>query len=373
MKNTSLYVHIPFCKRKCRYCDFYSVVYDKGLANDYIDVLTEQVNLLHDKQYSFDTVYVGGGTPSVLDNEQIQNLLSAVHVNEGGEYTVEINPESVDFEKLCLIKNCGVNRLSVGVQSFNDDVLKFLGRPHDSNKALDAVNLAQECGFENVSIDLIYAVPGKTMEMWEDELKIAVKLPIKHISLYSLTYEEGTPLYRALMQKEFLAVHEEDDDQMYRFAQKFLKKHGFNQYEISNFAKKGYESKHNSMYWRNEEYVGLGAGAVEYFNGQRRRHVSSVKEYIQNHTKNKEIFEDVEELPKDRFVLETAILNLRSINGIDFDLFLKKTGYDIRTLKGKEIQQLLAEDLLEYFENKKGLRLTEKGLGFYDHVARELL
>lgn len=372
-EKTSLYVHIPFCRKKCSYCDFNSIDYDQNLATEYIAVLVEQINSLKEKNYEFSTVYVGGGTPSILDIDLIEQLLSCLELLEAKEFTVEVNPESTNFEKLCLMKNCGVNRLSMGVQSFDDEILKFLGRAHDSKRAIETVKTIHDVGFDNLSIDLIYAVPGMDEKNWKSQLKQAIKLPIKHISLYSLSYEEGTPLYCSMIKDEFKTIKEDEDSAMYIQAQEFLAAHNFVQYEVSNFAKPGFESAHNSMYWRNEQYFGLGAGAVQYIKKTRSVQLRSVKNYIDSYNSNTEAYEDSETLkPKER-ALETAMLNMRSIKGIDFDVFFNKTRYDIQALKDKEIKQLINEGLVEYIDNKIGIRPTTKGFAFQNHIARELL
>lgn len=372
-EKTSLYIHIPFCVKKCSYCDFYSVEYEEELASDYVAVLAEQISKLRKDKYDFQTVYVGGGTPSVLGDDLLEQFMTCAELLSPNEFTVELNPESLTFAKLCLLRNCGVNRLSMGVQSFDDKVLKFLGRPHDKDKAIAAVKMASDAGFDNLSIDLIYAVPGMDLMLWKEQLKQAIKLPIKHLSLYSLSYEEGTPLYCSMIKDEFKKVDDSLDNEMYRLAQGFLEKHKFYQYEVSNFAKEGFESAHNTMYWANENYFGLGAGAVQYIDNKRVAQLKSVKSYIENF--NTGVVEyDYQELlkAKDR-ALETAMLNMRSVKGIDFDLFLAKTGYDIQELKSEEIQGLLAQELVEYYDNKRGIRPTPKGFAFQNHIARELL
>ena len=372
MEKTSLYVHIPFCKHKCNYCDFYSINYDGKLADEYIDVLFAQIKDCQNK-YVFDTVYFGGGTPSILNNNQLEKILSAVDIKKDTECTIEINPESITLDKLKLMKNNGVNRLSIGVQSFDDKILSFLGRYHDAKKAYSVISDAVNCGIENITIDLIYAVPGQTLSMWKKELKKSVKLPIKHLSLYALTYEKGTRLKESLNRKEFRPISDNIDAQMYCFSQSFLETKDIHQYEVSNFAYSDYNSRHNSAYWRNNGYVGLGAGAVEYLNGVRRKHCASVEKYVDGYRKGSESFEDVERLSPQQHAFETAMLNLRSVQGIDFISFFEKTGYDIQKLRGSQIEQLVRDELLEYCDSQKRVRPTQKGFRFYDHIAKEIL
>ena len=370
MKDVSLYVHIPFCKAKCSYCDFYSIDYDAQLVENCVDVISSQIQSNRIK-FNYKTVYFGGGTPSILNCNQLEKLFRSTQSQEGIEYTVEVNPESLTVEKLELMKQCKINRLSIGVQSFNDDVLGFLGRVHSAKKAENSVYMAQSNDIDNISIDLIYAVPGKTFDMWKHELAKVCELGVKHVSLYSLTYERATPMYKDLAKSKFVAVSDSDDAKMYIYAQDFLIDNGFIQYEISNFAKPDFYSRHNNNYWQNNEYLGIGPGAVEYIDGTRRRNISDVKKYIDNYRQKEEVFEEAETLQSQEYALETAILNLRSIGGINFDLFLKKTGYDIQKLKKEEINKLVQQDLIENFDG--GLRLSKKGFRFYDHIARQML
>lgn len=371
MKEISLYIHIPFCRCKCNYCDFFSVTHEPDPAGRYVEALSKKLRI-YSGSYDFSTVYCGGGTPSVLSVDQLYLLLSEIALKAGAEFTVEVNPESVSEEKLSVMRAAGVNRLSIGIQSLYDSVLDFLGRPHTVQQAYDAVYTAFKSGFDNLSVDLIYAVPGKTLAMWKEELKTACSLPVKHISLYSLTYERGTPLFKDLQQSRFVPVPDTEDAAMYQYAQEFLADNGFIQYEISNFAREGFYSRHNDNYWKNGEYAGIGAGAVEYLDRERRRNIEDVEAYITAVNKGGDTFVEKERLAPEAFALETAVLNLRSKSGIVCDSFISFTGYDIRELRGREIDKLIKEGLVEHTGNNR-FCLTCNGFRFYDYIARELI
>jgi len=269
---SSLYIHIPFCNSKCLYCDFYSVIYDAAVAADYVDVLCEQIERL-DKQYS--TIYIGGGTPTALGGVLLGKLLNSLKRFAGcaTEFSLEANPESLSREILRLFLGSGVNRLSLGVQSFNDNKLNNLGRIHSAQAAQEAVHLARSAGFENIGIDLIFGVGNERLDGWRQELKKAAELPIRHISCYGLTYEKDTPLFNAVKKGALVPLEDEAAAEMYRYAIGYLEKEGFKQYEVSNFAQEGYACRHNQNYWENNAYLGLGASAVSYLDGVRKENV----------------------------------------------------------------------------------------------------
>jgi len=262
----SLYIHIPFCRRKCVYCGFYSDIYDEAAASSYIDALTGQIKGLAG---GFSTIYIGGGTPTVLDRRLLEELLKSLKpiLRNCFEFTVEANPESLDDDKIKLLLDYGVNRLSIGVQSLSDRKLKRLGRLHSSRKAEEAVRLAAKRGFDNLSLDMIFGVWDEGVESWKKELDGIVKLPAAHISCYELTYEKNTPLFSALRNKSIEPLDDEITARMYECAVDVLSLRGFKQYEVSNFAKEGYECRHNLNYWENNSYVGLGASAFSYNDG----------------------------------------------------------------------------------------------------------
>ena len=367
----SLYVHVPFCAAKCAYCDFHSVPLDHALTARFAQAAAGQIRALRGVDAPYATVYVGGGTPSVLSCDEMRRVLSEVRIAEGGEFTVELNPESVDDDRLAVLRNCGVNRVSLGIQSLHDDVLRFLGRVHSADAARRAMDRIVRAGFANISADLMYAVPGKGMDRWEAELREVMSMPISHLSVYSLTYERATPLFKDLEALRFTPVPESDDAAMYRMAQDVCAACGFEQYEISNFARPGCFSRHNDNYWKNGAYRGIGPGAVEYVGGERRRRIGDIAAYCDAAERGQDSYDDRETLDSEHAARETAILNLRSRDGIDFAVFLAKTGYDIRALRGAEMDDLRRKGYLAVDE--RGARLTREGFCFYDYVAREMI
>ena len=372
---SSLYIHMPFCSRKCLYCDFYSKIYDPVQASSYIDILLKQLKEL---EGHFSTVYIGGGTPTVLDNKLLEKLLKAVAARSASaqEFTVEANPDSLDDEKIRLLAGCGVNRLSIGVQSLDERKLKKLGRIHSAEKARESVRLAAKMGFSNISADIIFGVWDETLDALKKDLDEILKLPLTHISCYSLTYEKDTPLFSAVKNKSVAPLEDDLVAAMYETAIDRLALRGFKQYEVSNFAKVGYECAHNLNYWDNEPYVGLGASAVSYIDGVRAKNVPSVGEYIKRHEEGRSLIESSEKLSPVRRARETAALKIRTSRGIDFAWFKAKTGYDFTELEKRAIIDLLDKDLVKYKKENNipsGICLKRKGFLFCDTVSSALL
>lgn len=371
----SLYIHIPFCRRKCLYCDFYSAIYDSSIASSYIDALAGQIEGLDGP---FSTVYIGGGTPSALGKNLLDKLFEgAKRILPGvSEFTMEANPESIDEEKIKLLLDAGVNRLSIGLQSFNEQKLKKLGRIHDARKAADAVSNAAKKGFKNISVDLIFGVWGERPDIWKRDLEEAVKLPVTHISCYSLTYEKGTPLFQAVENGSVKPLDDETAAAMYEAAIDLLSLRGFKQYEVSNFAKPGFECRHNLNYWENNPYVGLGASAVSYINGARTKNIADVKEYLKRFESGRPLAESGEKLPPVKMAKETAAIKIRTKDGIDFRWFRDKTGFDFLKLEGHALNKLLGDDLVKYKKENNipsGICLKRKGFLFCDTVSASLL
>ncbi|MCK9615397.1 MAG: radical SAM family heme chaperone HemW [Candidatus Omnitrophica bacterium] len=372
---TSLYIHIPFCAKKCLYCDFYSIGYEKELAQAYIKTISRQIKLLNEKFY---TIYIGGGTPTSLDIPLLHELLKALSSisKKCNEFTIEANPETLSQEKIKLLRGSGVNRISIGVQSLNDKKLKALGRIHNSGRALESIRLAEKNGFSNINIDLIFGVWSETVADWRDELRAAVKLPVKHISCYSLTYERHTQLFKNVKNKVVVPLPDSICARMYKLTMDYLPKQKFRQYEISNFAKRGFECKHNLNYWENNSYMGVGVSAVSFINGVREKNISGIKEYIRKMQKGKSVVCSTEKLSAKKAALETAAIKIRTIDGIDFGWFRKRTGFDFMALEKGAIKMLVKEKLLKYrITNKqpKAVSVTEKGLLFCDSISSQLL
>ena len=368
----SLYIHIPFCRKKCLYCNFCSVTYDKPLAWDYIGVLIKQIE---DLKGRFSSIYIGGGTPTVLENRFLEKLLKSLKksLNPETEFTIEANPESLSGEILGLFLNFGVNRLSIGTQSFNDAKLKKLGRVHNARAGLDAVYTAKKKGFKNISIDLIFGAWNEDMESWEEDLKKAVHLPVEHISAYALTYEEGTPLFGAQEKGEIRPQDNEEVGRMYEWTMGYLEKNGFRQYEVSNFAREGYPCLHNLNYWQNNSYIGLGASAVSYIEGTRKENISDIKEYISRVKKTKDYIIFQEKLSVKEKAQETAALKIRTKSGIDFEWFKGKTGFDFLELEAAALVKLTEAGFIGYNADKSAISLTQKGFLFSDIVSSEFL
>ncbi|MBP7089024.1 MAG: radical SAM family heme chaperone HemW [Candidatus Omnitrophica bacterium] len=372
----SLYIHIPFCRQKCPYCDFYSINYDNELANSYLKALIQQIDTVNN---NFTTLYIGGGTPSVLSFNLLKILLKSLSKlsKKAKEFTIEANPESLDEDKIKLFLDNGVTRLSLGVQSLSDMKLKKLGRIHFADKGRKSILLAKKEGFKNISTDLIFGLPEESLESWAKELKEVVRLPLNHISVYSLTYEKNTLFFKELQKKKIKPLNDEIAAKMYKLAMAYLPKKGFRQYEVSNFAKRGFICRHNYNYWQNKPYLGLGSSAVSFLQGQRLRNPKPIEDYIVKVNKglNPALF--IEKLSPLRHAKETAALKIRTKEGIDFAWFKKECGYDFLTIEAKVLTKLIRERLLKYKKSSVGKRtgifLTEKGFLFADTVASYFL
>lgn len=283
---SSLYVHVPFCIRKCKYCSFYSLPYDEDLEKLYITAILKEIELTKEIPHFVKTIYIGGGTPSCLSIKNLEKLLLNLRKNfkiaQHIEFSIEINPKTLDMQKLDLMRDFGVNRLSIGVQSFNNRELSFLGRIHNSEEAIKTIKIALDRGFRNISIDLIYGIPYQSLRSWQKTLNKAVDMDIVHISLYELSVEHNTQFAKELSSKKFSLPYEEKIVRMYEFASDFLKEKGFRKYEISNFAKKGFQCRHNISYWLRKPYLGIGPSAHSFINNKRFHNPSSLFSYAQS-------------------------------------------------------------------------------------------
>jgi len=377
-KKQGLYIHIPFCREKCLYCDFYSAPYTENLANSYISIILKQIGELNQ---NFSSIYIGGGTPSVLSRDLLDKLLSGLKrfIRANTEFTIEVNPESVDEEKLRLFIEKGVNRISIGVQSFDDKKLKSLGRIHNAKQALEAIELSKKSGFKNVNIDMIFGAGGENLKAWQAELEKAIACGCRHISCYSLSYEKATPLFRMREEKDITPLDDETMAGMYGYAISYLPKMGFEHYEVSNFAKPGFECAHNLNYWDNNPYLGLGPSAVSYVDGTRSENVRDAEEYVDRYAKGVSIIVYRETLPVLRMAKETAGVKIRVKQGIDYDWFKNKTGFDFEDIIEKGVlDELFKDNLLEYKIDKAtrertGIKLTEEGFLFSDTVSSAFL
>ncbi len=372
---STLYIHIPFCRRKCIYCDFYSIVYEKSIAGPYLDTILSQIR---DTNSQFSTIYIGGGTPTVLDKNSLARLLKAAgtHAQNDVEFTIEANPESLDAEKINLFLDSGVNRLSIGLQSLNDHKLHRLGRIHDARQGRNAVYLAHKRGFKNISIDLIFGIWEEKIDAWKRELREAAGFPITHVSCYSLSYERETPLFSALKNRSITPLEDHMVAEMYEAAVDALALGGFKQYEVSNFAKEGFVCRHNLNYWENGPYIGLGASAVSYLDGVRAKNVSSVGEYIKRVDSGRSPVESSERLSALKRAKESAAIKIRTKEGIDFARFKEKTGFDFLELEACALKELVEKDLVKYKKENNvvtGVCLKRKGFLFCDTVSSAFL
>ncbi len=371
----SLYIHIPFCRSRCAYCDFYSTIYRKDLADSYVDIICKQISRLNAE---FETIYIGGGTPTVLDYHLLKKILIKIKrlVKEVKEFTIEANPESLDKEKIDLFCNYSVNRISIGVQSFQNQKLKFLGRLHSAKQAIDSLEIIRKKGFKNISIDLIYGLPMETKKTFEKDLTRAMGLPITHLSTYMLTYEKGTSLWKSLNKKQFLPLTDQKLAGIYKQLMSLLGKNNFFQYEISNFSQPGFRALHNYKYWKNEPYLGLGPAAVSFLGRKRQRNISSLTKYIQAVREGGKILEYSEELTAVAGAKETAALKIRTNEGIGFSWFKQKTGFNFLELEKESLSKLIKQKLIKYRyqkSTKMGVALTKKGILFADTVSSEFL
>jgi len=381
---TSLYVHIPFCLKRCIYCDFLSSIYSPEKAGAYLTALKKEVSCI-DNKVLFSTLYIGGGTPTALSTEALSDLIIHIfkHIKLIKDYeaTIEANPETLDVEKLQTIHLSGINRISIGIQSFNNNELDFLGRIYSSEVAEHAVYLARDVGFENIGIDLIYGIPGQDMNIWRKTLEKAVSLKPKHISTYELTVEEGTMLYKYLNSRFGIQnpksritkgmPSEEKIVEMYNYAVDYLTTEGFIHYEISNFAMPGYFCRHNLNYWDRGEYIGIGLGAHSFTKGKRYCNIDNLQDYINALHKGRSQVKSSDPISEDKAISEAIFLGMRKTEGIRLDAFYDAYRKDILVYYQKEIKELQEAGLIEF--NGSNMKLTRKGLLLSNEVFRKFM
>lgn len=361
-----LYIHIPFCIKKCLYCDFFSVPYNAQLAENYTDALCKELSLKKDFAQSLNTIYIGGGTPSLLPDECFTKLFQCLrnnyHFPPDIEITVETNPGAISESKIQTLLDAGANRFSIGVQSFQDDELKFLGRIHNSGDATRTIETLIKHGIENFSIDLMYGIPGQTRESWEISIAKAAELSPSHISTYELTLEENTPLYTIIKSDPITMPDEDLILRMYDQAIDYFADCGYEHYEISNFALPGFKCSHNLNYWNRGEYIGAGAGAHSFINGVRTKNIADVNKYI--YSLNSGIIQETESfmITPAESLKEIIFLGLRKTEGINAKDNPSSTIYDREALKKlfDASGEMICEGYLEL--NEDYLRLTRKGI-----------
>jgi len=380
-KKLELYVHIPFCEKKCLYCDFLSFSAEDDLHKAYVDKLIEEIRVQakNYSDYQISSIFIGGGTPSVIKAVYISNIMSAIYevfiVESLAEVTIECNPGTVDIDKLLVYKQSGINRISVGLQSSVDKELQHLGRVHTYADFLYSYEKIRESGYKNVNIDLMSALPWQTLDSWKSTLKKVVMLKPEHISAYSLIIEEGTEfskIYGSPEGRKFLPTEEVERD-MYHSTIDILKNYGYERYEISNYAKPGYESKHNIGYWTGEEYLGFGIGASSYVYGRRFHVEKDIKKYLDINMKRDimPLYQNIHELSTKEKMEEFMFLGLRLTKGVLVTDFYDRFGMELIDVFEKPIQKNISFGLLKY-ENLY-LRLTDKGLDLSNRVMGDFL
>ena len=388
MKEIGIYVHIPFCSSKCFYCDFNSFANKGGYIEKYVKCLQKEIKNVGDRvrlnsngNYAelpiAKTLYIGGGTPSFIDAKYIEQIMDTIQTNfeidKNIEATIEVNPGTVTLEKLQKYREIGINRLSIGLQTSNDDLLKLIGRIHNLEQFLQTVNLAKLAGFSNINVDMMIGLPNQTIYDVEDTLNKLIKLDVTHISVYSLIVEEGTKIEKLLNDGTLKLPDEEIERYMYWFAKRKLEENGYIHYEISNFAKIPYRSKHNLDCWNQKEYIGFGVSASSYEEGVRYRNKDEIEEYIKNieaDEERKNVIID-EKQDKQTMMNEYMILGLRKINGININEFRRKFEVSPLYKYNKELTKLVREGLINIDTNN--IRLSKKGLDLANLVWEEFI
>lgn len=373
MKEISLYIHIPFCKQRCFYCDFPTFSGKERFRKDYIEALVKEIEEKC-SDYLIKTIFIGGGTPSYLEENELEKLLitvSKLNLSDKLEYSMECNPGTVNEEKLKIMKKYGVNRISFGLQSCNDNLLKKIGRIHTFDEFLENYNLARKVGFNNINVDLMYGLPNLTIKDWENTLERICDLKPEHISAYSLIIEEGTAFHN-LYEKNILKLPSEEDERvMDKLTKEILKANGYHQYEISNFALEGKECEHNKVYWSLKEYIGVGSASSSYIDGSRFSNTTNINDYIEKINNNVSVVIDKYENSIKDEMEEFVFMGLRMISGIDLLRFKKKFGIDINSIYKEVIEKNIKDGLLVVKEDK--MFLTAKGMELSNSVMSDFI
>lgn len=375
MKKLGIYIHVPFCSKKCGYCDFYSIKWNNMQEKQYIQSAIREIKGYYGLTGKFivDTIFIGGGTPSIIQGENlgslIDNIKKILPVEEGAEVTIEANPNTLTRENLNEFRKIGINRLSIGIQSLNDNILKKIGRIHNSQEALEGIDMARSQGFENINADVMFNIPGQTLEDIDSTISKLIEKDIKHISFYSLKLEEGTPMYTMEENKEIIMPEEDLEREMYYLGRNIMEKHNLFQYEISNFAVKDYESRHNLKYWNQEEYIGIGPSAHSFLGNIRFNNYPDLTKYILGG--QDQIFDrNLQEImSKEDLIFEYIILRLRLNEGINFNDFKKKFSIDFKDEYKDQIDYLLKNDLV--ILKDENVRLTNKGMDLSNYVFQK--
>ncbi|HII4524831.1 radical SAM family heme chaperone HemW [Clostridium perfringens] len=376
MDKISLYIHIPFCAQKCLYCDFPSFARKDHLRKAYIEALNKEIISLREKlnNLEINTIFIGGGTPSVLEADELECLLKEVaklNMAKDIEYSMECNPGNLTEEKLKVMKKYGVNRISMGLQAKQDNLLKGLGRIHNYKTFKENFLLAKKVGFNNINVDLMFGLPNQRLNEWEETLREIISLDPAHISAYSLIIEEGTAFYNLYENDKLKLPTEEEERKMYHLAKKILEENGFNQYEISNYAKEGKECRHNLAYWNMDNWIGVGSAAASYINGKRIKNISSVEEYINSINEKREAVEEIINNSKNDNMEEFMFMGLRKINGIDENEFKNRFSMNINDVYGEILNKYIGEGLL--IRESGRIFLSEKGIEISNIIMADFL
>ncbi|HEL0618717.1 coproporphyrinogen III oxidase [Streptococcus equi subsp. zooepidemicus] len=371
-KPTSAYVHIPFCTQICYYCDFSKVFIKNQPVDAYLEALIKEFESYQIN--SLKTLYIGGGTPTAITAKQLDYLLSHLQqhlqLDQLEEFTIEANPGDLTEDKIAVLRQSAVNRISLGVQTFNDKQLKQIGRSHTEAQIYTTIASLKEAGFQNMSIDLIYALPGQTIQQVKENVAKALALDIPHLSLYSLILEHHTVFMNKMRRGKLQLPTEDLEAEMFEYIISEMEANGFEHYEISNFTKPGFESRHNLMYWNNDEYFGCGAGASGYLNGIRYRNRIPIQHYLKAVADgNARLSEEV--LTKEEMMEEELFLGLRKKSGVSVSRFQEKFGLSFESRYGPVVRELQNQGLL--VEDKDFIRMTKKGLFLGDSVAEKFI
>ena len=375
MKKLGIYIHIPFCKRKCHYCDFISFSGKQELIEEYIYSLKKEIKnyKINKEDYLIETIYFGGGTPSYLESKYILDILQKLKqkfkISENVEITIEINPGTVDEQKLKDYYKAGINRISFGLQSTKSELLKLVGRIHSYSSFLDAYNSARKIGFKNINVDLMIGLPVQTLEDVQKDLEKIIELKPEHISVYSLILEEGTVIEQKINNKELYLPSEELERKMYWKVKEKLEKQGFIHYEISNFSKPQYKSKHNLSCWNQEEYIGFGLAAHSYINNKRYSNTENLEEYINNNPEDTRTTHEVQ--TREDKMKEYILLSLRKLEGVKISDFKNKFVDNPIYLYRESLSKLVMQELIEI--DIDNIKLTNKGIDLANLVWEEFI
>jgi oxygen-independent coproporphyrinogen III oxidase len=372
-KELSLYIHIPFCKQKCFYCDFPSYASIDHLREDYVEALCKEIE---EKaiNYKIKSIFIGGGTPSYLETNEIVKMLKSINklnLSENMEFTMECNPGALEEEKLKSMLDGGVNRISMGLQAVQNSLLKDIGRIHSFKQFEENFKLARKVGFKNINVDLMFGLPNQNLEEWKESLETIARLNPEHISAYSLIIEEGTAFYKLWERNKLILPSEEEERDMYAITKNILKDYGYNQYEISNYAKVGFECYHNKVYWRSDEYLGIGSASTSFIDGKRIKNIENVKTYIDKINSGEDVIEDVTINTLEDSMEEFVFMGLRMIEGINIKEFNRRFGVNIESIYKEVIDKNINKKLLVL--DNDNLKLTEKGIELSNSVMSDFI